>query len=118
MIIHELVMHSLLTSIQSYLTIENEQLFLFSNSDLQSIEIFHYDEHRHLIPYTNSHYNAKCILLDDFTHIGWKQILFFKDPSNFQSFILTDFSQIHVFHQDFDEDYHVCTITGKSIPKI
>lgn len=110
MIIHELNIKSLMTSIQSYLTIENEQLFLFSNKDHHSsIEIFHYDEQRHLNSYVHSHQTAACILLDDFIQIGWKQILFLKNPLNFHSFILTDFSQIHIFQQDFNDEneYHL-----------
>ena len=108
MISHQLILNSSIISIQSYLTIENEQLYLFSKDDQSSIEIFQTDDRGHLIPYTNSHQTADCVLLDDFTQIGWKQILFLKNSSNFNAFILTDFSQIHVFQQESDDHYQVC----------
>jgi hypothetical protein len=100
-------MNNLIISIQSYYTIENEQLYLFLKKDLQSIEIFQYDENFHLIPFTNTTETADLILIDDFTHIGWKQILFLKNNSNLNSFILTDFSQIHLFQQGSDYEYNV-----------
>jgi hypothetical protein len=93
-------MNHLIISIQSYHTIENEQLFLFINKDIPSIEIFQYNENFTLTPYTNTIETVDWILIDDFTQIGWKQILFFKIPFNFNSFILTDFSQIHSFQHE------------------
>lgn len=108
MISHQLNLNSSIISIQSYLTIENEQLYLFGKEDRSSMEIFQCDDRGHLVPYGNSHQTAECVLMDDFTQIGWKQILFLRDRTNFNAFILTDFSQIHVFQQEFDDHYHVC----------
>jgi hypothetical protein len=103
-------MNNLISSIQCYHTIENEELFLFIKSDLQSVEIFQSDENLTLIPFTNTNETADLILIDDFTQSGWKQILFLKNPLNFNSFILTDFSQIHIFQQGSDFEYNVCKI--------
>ena len=106
----ELSMNNLIISIQSYQTIENEELFLFLRKDSSSIEIFQYDQNRILIPYTNTNEIADWILIDDFTQIGWKQILFLKNSFDLNSFILTDFSQIHVFQQGSDDEYNVWKI--------
>jgi len=100
-------MNNLISSIEYYSTIENEELFIFINKDLQSIEIYQYDENLSLIPFTNTTETADLILIDDFTQIGWKQILFLKTNFNLNSFILTDFSQIHLFHQESDYQYNV-----------
>ncbi|CAF0792750.1 unnamed protein product [Rotaria sordida] len=105
-ICHELSMNNLINSILSYYTIENEQLFLFIKKDIQSIEIFQYDENFLLIPYTNTNEIANYILIDDFNQIGWKQILFLKNNFNLNSFMLTDFSQIHVFQQESNYEYN------------
>jgi len=106
-ITHEVKMNNLISSIEYYSTIENEELFIFINKDLQSIEIYQYDENLSLIPFTNTTETADLILIDDFTQIGWKQILFLKTNFNLNSFILTDFSQIHLFHQESDYQYNV-----------
>jgi len=103
-------MNNLINSIQYYSTIENEELFIFIKNDLQSIEIYQYDENLKLIPFTNTAETADLILIDDFTQIGWKQILFLKTNFNLNSFILTDFSQIHLFHQESDYEYNVSKI--------
>lgn len=101
-------MNHLIKTIQFYQTIDDEKLFIFLNFDLQSVEIFQYEENFSLLPYAN-HQNesANEILIDDFTHNGWKQILFLKDNFNINSFFLTDFSQIHIFQQDFENSFHV-----------
>lgn len=101
----EISLNHLIHSIQTYLTIDNEQIFLFENNDSQSIEIFQYTDKFNLIPFTNSHETGQLILIDDFAQIGWKQILFLK--TNIHSFMLTDFSQIHVDQNGFNDDYHV-----------
>jgi len=93
-------------SIETYFTIDNEQIILCENKDTQSIELFQYADKSTLIPYRNAHETAEFILIDDFTQSGWKQILFLKD--NIQSFLLTDFCQIHVGQYGFDDEYHVC----------
>jgi hypothetical protein len=103
-------MNNLINSIQYYSTIENEELFIFIKNDLQSIEIYQYDENLRLIPFINTTETADLILIDDFTQIGWKQILFLKTNFNLNSFILTDFSQIHLFHQQSDYEYNVSKI--------
>jgi hypothetical protein len=103
-------MNAPINSILSYHTIENEQLFLFIKKDIQSVEIFQYDQHLTLIPFTNTNETADYILIDDFTQIGWKQILFLKNNFNLNSFMLTDFSQIHIFQQESDYEYNVCKI--------
>jgi len=103
-------MNTPINSILSYHTIENEQLFLFIKKDIQSVEIFQYDQHLTLIPFTNTNETADYILIDDFTQIGWKQILFLKNNFNLNSFMLTDFSQIHIFQQESDYEYNVCKI--------
>jgi hypothetical protein len=104
-------MNAPINSILSYHTIENEQLFLFIKKDIQSVEIFQYDQHLTLIPFTNTNETADYILIDDFTQIGWKQILFLKNNFNLNSFMLTDFSQIHIFQQESDYEYNVCKIS-------
>jgi hypothetical protein len=101
-------MNNLIISIQSYHTIENEQLFLFIKKDIQSIEIFQFNENFTLLPFTNTNEMADRILIDDFTQIGWKQILFLKNSFHFNSFLLTDFSQIHSFQHESDYEYNVC----------
>lgn len=104
---HELSMNTLVISIESYNTIENEEIYLFKKRDNQSIDIYQYDDKHTLIPFINSSEIADLILIDDFIQIGWKQILFLKNNSNFNSFLLTDFSQIHHFQEEFDDQYHV-----------
>ena len=94
----------------SYRTIENEQLFLFRNQDIQSIEIYQYDKDLNFISFSPPNETADHLLVDDFTQIGWKQVLFLKNNHDFNDFILTDFSQVHVFQQESDYDYHVCKI--------
>ncbi|CAF3337489.1 unnamed protein product [Rotaria sp. Silwood1] len=105
-ICHELSMNNLVTSILLYDTIENERLFLFMKKDIQSVGIFKYDEKLLLTPYTNTNETANYILIDDFNQIGWKQILFLKSDFNLNSFMLTDFSQIHSFQQGSNYDYN------------
>lgn len=107
-IVQEIQRDTSISSILSYQTIENEQLFLFQNQDLQSIEIYQYDKDLNLTSFNPPHETADCLLMDDFTQIGWKQILFLKN--NFNDFILTDFSQVHIFQQESDYHYHVCKI--------
>jgi hypothetical protein len=67
------------------------------NKDIQTIEIYQTDENLSLISYTNTNEIANFVLIDDFIQIGWKQILFLKNPLDFNSFLLTDFSQIQIF---------------------
>ncbi|UJR25167.1 hypothetical protein I4U23_006523 [Adineta vaga] len=106
-IIHEISMNNPFHSIFSYQTIENEQLFLFMNKDLQSIDIYQYNEDFTLNSFTNAHETGDHLLFDDFSQIGWKQILFLKNNFNFNDFILTDFSQIHVYQQESEYDYNI-----------
>ena len=108
-IAHELTMDHLITKIHFYHTIEDEQLFLFFNEDLKSVEIFHYEHETSLTSYLNTHHTADQILFDDFTQIGWKQILFIKNHFDLDAFVLTDFCQIHVFQHH----YHVCITKTK-----
>ena len=107
-ITHELSTQHLITSILSYRTIENDQLFLCISKDLQCADVFQYDSTLTLTPFINSQETADCILIDDFTRVGWKQILFLKNHLKQNSFTLTDFSQINVFQQESDYGYHVC----------
>ena len=109
-ILYELLMNQLVTSILSYYTIEDEQLFLFIKEDTQSIDLFSYDQNHLLNPFLNTNETANYILIDDFSQIGWKQILFLKNDFNPTSFFLTDFSQIHIFQQELDYEYNVCKI--------
>ncbi|CAF5181647.1 unnamed protein product, partial [Rotaria magnacalcarata] len=105
-IYQEVSMNNLITSISTYYTIENEQLFLFIKEDIQTVEIFQYDENFQLNPYTNSNEKADHILIDDFSQVGWKQILFLKNDFNLNSFMLTDFSQIHIFQNEPNYGYN------------
>ncbi|CAF3453563.1 unnamed protein product [Rotaria socialis] len=105
-IYHEISMNNLITSISTYYTIENEQLFLFIKADIQTVEIFQYDENFQLIPYTNTNETADHILIDDFSQVGWKQILFLKNDFDLNSFMLTDFSQIHIFQNESNYGYN------------
>ncbi|CAF4596100.1 unnamed protein product, partial [Rotaria sp. Silwood2] len=98
--------NNIITSILTYYTIENEQLLLFMKKDIQSVEIFQYGENFLLTPYINTNETANYILIDDFNHIGWKQILFLKNDFNLNSFMLTDFSQIHIFQQESNYEYN------------
>ncbi|CAF2514154.1 unnamed protein product [Rotaria sp. Silwood2] len=75
-------------------------------SNIQSVEIFQYGENFLLTPYINTNETANYILIDDFNHIGWKQILFLKNDFNLNSFMLTDFSQIHIFQQESNYEYN------------
>ncbi|CAF5227291.1 unnamed protein product, partial [Rotaria magnacalcarata] len=75
--------------------------------DIQTVEIFQYDENFQLNPYTNSNEKADHILIDDFSQVGWKQILFLKNDFNLNSFMLTDFSQIHIFQNEPNYGYNV-----------
>ncbi|CAF1558443.1 unnamed protein product [Adineta steineri] len=106
-ITHELSMNSSMNSILYYHTIENEQLFLVKKQDNNSIELFQYDDENFtLTSFLNTHETADYILMDDFTQIGWKQILFLKNNLDFNTFMLTDFSQIHIFQQESDCEYN------------
>ncbi|CAF2724379.1 unnamed protein product [Rotaria sp. Silwood2] len=105
-ICQELPMNNIITSILTYYTIENEQLLLFMKKDIQSVEIFQYGENFLLTPYINTNETANYILIDDFNHIGWKQILLLKNDFNLNSFMLTDFSQIHIFQQESNYEYN------------
>ncbi|CAF1241882.1 unnamed protein product [Adineta ricciae] len=106
-IVQEIQRDTSISSMLSYQTIENEQLFFFRNQDLQSIEIHQYDKNLNFIPFNPPHETADYLLIDDFTQIGWKQVLFLKNSHDFNDFILTDFSQVHVFQQESDYDYHI-----------
>ncbi|CAF1545305.1 unnamed protein product, partial [Adineta steineri] len=89
-ITHELSMNSSMNSILYYHTIENEQLFLVKKQDNNSVELFQYDnENFTLTSFLNTHETADYILMDDFTQIGWKQILFLKNNLDFNTFMLT-----------------------------
>ena len=125
---HELSLDHLIVSIHSYLTIENERLFLFVKEDHPTIAIFQCHEDLTLTAYTNTPETADRILIDDFTQIGWKQILFLKTPCDFDAFLLTDFSQIHSFQHGSDYPYNVrhefsqeptsdsCFLAGRKAP--
>ncbi|CAF1241902.1 unnamed protein product [Adineta ricciae] len=73
-IVQEIQRDTSISSMLSYQTIENEQLFFFRNQDLQSIEIHQYDKNLNFIPFNPPHETADYLLIDDFTQIGWKQI--------------------------------------------
>lgn len=99
----ELSMNNLIISIQLYNTIENENIYLFKKEDNQIIDIYQYDDKHMLIPFIHTNEIGDLIFIDDFIQIGWKQILFLKNDFDFNSFLLTDFSQIH----HFNDQYHV-----------
>ncbi|CAF1167076.1 unnamed protein product [Adineta ricciae] len=73
-IVQEIQRDTPISSMLSYQTIENEQLFLFRNQDLRSIEIYQYDKDLNFISFSPPHETADYLLIDDFTQIGWKQI--------------------------------------------
>ncbi|CAF4736611.1 unnamed protein product [Rotaria socialis] len=84
-IYHEISMNNLITSISTYYTIENEQLFLFIKADIQTVEIFQYDENFQLIPYTNTNETADHILIDDFSQTEEKLLSTEMDDADVQS---------------------------------
>lgn len=104
---HELLMDHPISKIYFYQNVDDEQLFLFFNEELRSVQLFQFEQNFTLTPHMNAHETADTILIDDFTQSGWKQILFLKNPFDLDAFLLTDFSQIHAFQQGSEHDFHV-----------